>query len=31
MTIKNINVLILCGGDGSEHNISIISSNYIKE
>jgi D-alanine-D-alanine ligase len=31
MTDQNINVLILCGGDGSEHNISIISSNYIKE
>lgn len=28
---KNINVLILCGGGSSEHDISIQSANYIEE
>ena len=25
------NILLLCGGDGSEHDISVLSANYIQE
>ncbi len=28
--MNNLNVLLLCGGDSSEHQISIISANYLK-
>ena len=27
--MKSYNVLLLCGGDGSEHEISLVSASYI--
>lgn len=29
--MSQINILLLCGGDGSEHDISLVSAAYIKE